>query len=139
MREALLRFSAALCAFLLGAGTAGVWNRWTGESSTRHSGMGTLCHTSAANSPSIVNGRAISLPQPVYPPAAKAALASGAVNVQIIVDEEGKVISARAVSGHPLLRQAAEEAALRARFTPTRVDGKPVKVNGTIAYNFALL
>jgi protein TonB len=59
--------------------------------------------------------------------------------VQIIVDEEGYVISARAVSGHPLLQQAAVFAARQARFTPTLLEGRPVKVSGVITYNFVLV
>lgn len=86
----------------------------------------------------VLNGKAISLPQPAYPPMAKAARASGTVNVQVLVDETGKVVSATAVSGHPLLRQAAVQAAYRARFTPTLLSGQPVKVQGIITYNFVL-
>ncbi len=84
----------------------------------------------------ILNGKAISLPKPLYPAIAKAARASGTVVVQVIVDEEGKVISARAVSGHPLLQQASVQAAYGARFSPTQLSGQPVKVTGTISYNF---
>ena len=86
----------------------------------------------------VLNGKAISLPQPAYPPMAKAARASGTVNVQVLVDETGKVVSATAVSGHPLLRQAAVQAAYGARFTPTLLSGQPVKVQGIITYNFVL-
>jgi TonB family protein len=62
----------------------------------------------------------------------------GAVNVQILIDESGKVISAQAVKGHALLTRAAEDAARRARFTPTRLGDQPVKVQGVITYNFLL-
>jgi TonB family protein len=86
----------------------------------------------------VLNGKAISKPDPVYPPVAKAARASGAVTVQVTVDEAGKVISAKAVSGHPLLRAAAEAAARQARFSPTLLSGKPVKVTGVLIYNFTL-
>jgi TonB family protein len=84
----------------------------------------------------VLNGKAVSKPEPAYPPTARAARASGAVVVQITVDESGRVVSASAVSGHPLLRQAAEQAARQARFTPTLLSGKPVRVTGTITYNF---
>lgn len=86
----------------------------------------------------VLNGKAISKPTPPYPPIAKAARAAGTVTVQIVVDEGGKVISASAVSGHPLLRQAAEAAARQARFTPTQLSGQAVKVSGVITYNFVL-
>lgn len=84
----------------------------------------------------VLNGKAISLPKPAYPAPAKAAHASGAVNVQVTIDESGNVISASAVSGPVLLRAAAVQAARGARFSPTKLSGVPVKVTGTIIYNF---
>lgn len=84
----------------------------------------------------VLNGKAVSLPKPPYPAAAKAVRASGAVTVQVLIDENGNVISATAVSGHPLLRAAAVEAAQRAKFSPTMLSGQPVKVSGVITYNF---
>src|SRR2546428_4736422 len=76
----------------------------------------------------VLVSKAISLPQPPYPSMARQIRAQGSVNVQILVDEQGKVISAQAVSGHPLLTSTAREAALRARFTPTFLNGQAVKV-----------
>ena len=84
----------------------------------------------------VLNGKAISKPQPAYPPIAKAAGASGTVSVQVLVDERGNVISANAVSGHALLRQSAVAAARQAKFSPTLLSGQPVKVTGVIIYNF---
>ncbi|HEX8288526.1 MAG TPA: TonB family protein [Pyrinomonadaceae bacterium] len=84
----------------------------------------------------VLNGKATSLPKPPYPAAARAVRASGAVSVQVLISESGSVISASAVSGHPLLRQAAEQAARQARFSPTQLSGQPVKVSGIITYNF---
>jgi protein TonB len=92
----------------------------------------------AAISGGVLNGKAISKPQPAYPAIAKAARASGTVTVAVTVDESGKVISARASGGHPLLQQAAVQAAYQARFSPTLLSGQPVKVNGVITYNFVL-
>jgi protein TonB len=86
----------------------------------------------------VLISKAVSLPQPPYPPIAKQIRAQGSVNVQILVDEQGRVISAQAVTGHPTLLAAAKEAALRARFTPTVLNGQPVKVQGVITYNFVL-
>ncbi len=86
----------------------------------------------------VLASKAISLPQPPYPPMAKQIGVQGSVNVQILVDELGKVISAQAVSGNPLLTLAAKEAAMRARFTPTLLNGQAVKVQGVITYNFVL-
>ena len=86
----------------------------------------------------VLTGKAISKPQPAYPPIAKAARASGAVVVQITVDESGRVVSASAVSGHPLLQQAAVNAVRNWRFSPTMLSGQPVKVTGTVTVNFTL-
>jgi TonB family protein len=86
----------------------------------------------------ILNGKALSLPKPPYPPIAKTAQVSGTVLVQVVVDERGCVIAAHAVSGHPLLQAAAVAAARQACFSPTRLSGEPVKVSGVIAYNFLL-
>ena len=61
---------------------------------------------------------------------------SGAVAVQVTVDETGAVISAHAVSGHPLLQASAVVAARQARFSPTLLMGEPVKITGVIVYNF---
>ena len=84
----------------------------------------------------VLNGKAISLPKPAYPPIARAAHASGTVVVQVLIDENGSVVSAHAVSGHPLLQAAAVGAAKQARFSPTKLSGQPVKVTGVIQYNF---
>jgi len=76
--------------------------------------------------------------QPVYPPVAKAAGAQGTVAVEIVINETGEVISAKAVEGHPLLHQASVEAARQWQFKPTEVDGNPVKVTGRVTFNFVL-
>ena len=84
----------------------------------------------------VLNGKALSLPKPAYPPIARAAHASGTVVVQVLIDENGSVVSAHAVSGHPLLQAAAVGAAKSARFSPTKLSGQPVKVTGVIQYHF---
>jgi len=84
----------------------------------------------------VLNGKALSLPSPEYPPVAKQAKASGAVAVKVLVDESGSVVTAQAVSGHQLLQAAAVAAARQARFSPTLLMGEPVKVSGVIVYNF---
>lgn len=86
----------------------------------------------------VLNGKAISLPKPAYPPVARAARQTGTVTVQVTIDENGSVISARAVGGPPLLQAAAVQAAYGARFSPTKLSGQPVKVTGVITYNFQL-
>lgn len=84
----------------------------------------------------VLNGKAISLPKPAYPPIARAAHASGTVVVQVLIDENGSVVSAHAVSGHPLLQAVAVGAARQAKFSPTKLSGQPVRVTGVIQYNF---
>lgn len=84
------------------------------------------------------NCQAASIPSPEYPGLAKAARVSGAVEVSVLVDETGRVIYSRAVSGHPLLTATAARAACQARFIPPTVSGASVKVAGIITYNFVL-
>lgn len=84
----------------------------------------------------VMNSRATSLPKPAYPQAAKQANASGPVMVQVSVDENGNVTSARAISGHPLLRASAENAARQSRFNPVKVGDKTVRATGVLVYNF---
>ena len=84
----------------------------------------------------VINGIAANLPKPAYPAPARAIHAGGEVKVQVLIDERGNVLSASAVSGHPLLRAAAQAAAHQAKFTPTKLSDQPVKVTGVIIYNF---
>ena len=86
----------------------------------------------------VVNGKAKTLPVPVYSAAAKAVNAVGNVDVQVLIDENGSVVSAKAVSGHLLLRDSAERAARGARFSPTTLSNQPVKVTGVIVYKFSM-
>ena len=84
----------------------------------------------------VLNGKALALPQPAYPPLARAAHVSGTVMVQVLIDEQGNVSAAHAVDGHPLLQSVCVAAARQARFSPTLLEGEPVKVTGVIKYNF---
>lgn len=86
----------------------------------------------------ILNSEATYLEKPKFPRAAQAVKASGIVFVKIVIDEKGGIESAQAVSGHPLLHPAAAEAAQKAKFKPTVIDGKPVKVSGFLIYSFVL-
>lgn len=86
----------------------------------------------------VINSKAINLVKPVYSSAARTMRIGGEVKVQVMIDEDGKVISANAVSGHPLLRDSAEAAAKSSKFTPTFLSKQKVKVTGIIIYNFAI-
>lgn len=84
----------------------------------------------------MLNDKALELPQPVYPEAAKQAHISGTVKVNVTIDEQGKVIAAEASEGPKELRAAAVEAARKARFEPVRLHGAGIKVSGVLVYKF---
>ncbi len=86
----------------------------------------------------VLNGKALALPMPSYPEVARRLRITGLVQVDVVVDENGKVISAKVLSGPGSLRDVALQAALRARFSPTKLSGQSVKVSGQINYNFTL-
>ncbi|HKP80997.1 MAG TPA: energy transducer TonB [Pyrinomonadaceae bacterium] len=83
----------------------------------------------------VINSRAVSLPRPSYPKLALQIGLQGTVTVQVLIDEDGRVLSAKG-TGHPLLVPEAEKAAKQARFSQTMISGVPVKVSGVITYNF---
>ncbi|HYU99006.1 MAG TPA: energy transducer TonB [Pyrinomonadaceae bacterium] len=112
-------------------------NPQTPQSPQTNSGQGTRDANAqqqrAPISGGVLNGKAIYLPQPELP---AGDAPTGTVMVQVLVDEQGSVVSARAVSGPPALHMAAVNAARLARFTTTMLMGEPVKVSGTLVYNF---
>lgn len=81
-------------------------------------------------------GKAFSLPKPSYPEEAKAQKISGAVSINVVIDEKGRVIWAKAVEGHPLLQDVAVKAACRARYSPIKISDRAVRASGIIIYNF---
>ena len=93
--------------------------------------------STGAISGGVLNGKATTLPIPPYPPIARAARATGNVTVAVTIDEDGNVVAAKAVSGHPLLQAASVAAARNAKFTPTKMSGQPVKVQGVLIYAFS--
>jgi protein TonB len=86
----------------------------------------------------VLNSQARSLPKPTYPRLAIIAKMQGKVAVQVLIDETGNVVSAKAMSGPPLLIVESQRAAMQARFSPTLINGQAVKVSGVITYNFVL-
>lgn len=86
----------------------------------------------------VLNGKAVSKPHPAYPAAAKAERVQGMVVVQILVGTDGRVETTHVVSGPALLRQAAAEAVSQWSFSPTLLNGQPVKVSGVVTVNFVL-
>jgi TonB family protein len=94
------------------------------------------------SSRSVLNSEAIKKAHPHYPSEARQARVQGSVQVEITVSESGKVIEAKAVSGHPLLRDAAEQAAMQWEFDPSKISGAtagaPVKIQGILTFNFTM-
>jgi TonB family protein len=86
----------------------------------------------------VKKGELIEAPRPIYPDEARAKRVEGEVTVKIVIGDEGNVISARPTSGPELLKGAAKDAAMKARFKPTLLNGKPVKVSGVMTYSFVL-
>ena len=99
-------------------------------------GASSASYAGTAINGGVLNGKTTSMPLPQYPEIARQAHASGMVTVQVTVDEEGNVIEAKAIAGHPLLQAAAVAAARQAKLAPTRLSGQPVKVTGNLMYNF---
>jgi TonB family protein len=87
---------------------------------------------------SVLQGKAIERSKPVYPPLAKQIHLQGDVSVEVMISPEGRVESARVVSGHPMLAERAREAAMSWRFQPTFLNGVPVRVTGVIVFVFKL-
>jgi protein TonB len=84
----------------------------------------------------ILQGTAINRVQPTYPYIARVSGVSGAVVVEVTIDEQGNVAMARVLSGHLLLRDVCLNAARGWKWRPTMLNGSPVKVIGTITFNF---
>jgi TonB family protein len=84
----------------------------------------------------VITGEAVTKVQPTYPSIAKQINAAGEVQVTILINENGRVIEAKAIKGHPVLRAAAEDAARKWVFRPTLLDGRPVKQPGTLTFVF---
>jgi TonB family protein len=85
---------------------------------------------------SLLCGKAINLPKPSYPEEAKAQKVSGIVRINVVINEEGRVIWAEAAEGHPLLREASLRAACQSLYSPTKISGRAVKAGLEISYNF---
>ena len=84
----------------------------------------------------VLNGKAKSLPKPPYPSEAREKRLGGSISIRVKIDEQGNVTEARTICGNPILAKGSEDSARGAKFEPTLIDGKPVKVSGIIVYNF---
>jgi TonB family protein len=86
----------------------------------------------------VLQGQAITRVQPIYPARARMYNASGEVRVQVDISETGRVANAKAINGHPLLRDAAVDAARKWVFKPTTVDGVPVTTQIVLNFDFTV-
>ena len=84
----------------------------------------------------VLNGKATELPLPVLTYEESRRGEAGTANVRVTIDEQGNVVSATACGGHPVLRDAAVAAALKAKFEPTTLVGQPARVSGIVIYDF---
>jgi TonB family protein len=75
---------------------------------------------------------------PVYPPMARNMRVGGVVRVDLVVDEQGSVLSANAVQGPEMLKRAAMEAVKQWKFRPVMIGGQATKASGFINFNFSL-
>jgi TonB family protein len=162
MQSTLIRLAVGLLAFGLGVSATMLWIAYRTPGARKH--KATSCWARAASplppAPSVgelppppppatfmhfgrlggnsLDGMAIRKPAPVYPASARAARASGKVLVHVSVNEDGKVMSADAISGDRSLWEAAEEAASQAEFNRARVEEEPYVMTGTLTYNFVM-
>jgi len=90
----------------------------------------------AAGKSGVLNGKALKLPRPEYPQVAREQRVKGAVTAEISIDEQGDVVGAGIVAGHPVFHESVREAACSAKFAPTSLAGKLVKVTGKVTYTF---
>jgi TonB family protein len=112
------------------------------EAKERGETIVSICIVDCGGAPTpqgVESGRALELPKPEYPMIARAARATGTVEVKVLIGFDGNVIAAASISGHPLLQAAAVSAARDARFTPVKLNGQAVKVVGVIQYHFVAL
>jgi TonB family protein len=138
-----LVFTALICSIAFGNAMERRAQDRNPESEERHKRI-EACTTPDRPKPPVENerkgpelcGKAISLPKPLYPEEAKAQGISGVVTINMVTDENGDVIWAKAVQGHPLLQAAALRAACQARYSPETVSKRPIKVSRVITYNF---
>src|SRR5262249_320023 len=84
----------------------------------------------------LFQSQATKLVTPIYSQVALRSNIQGRVTVQVMLDENGDVTSAKAIEGHQFLRQSAEDAARRSKFKPAIFNGQPIKAKGFIVYNF---
>jgi TonB family protein len=83
-----------------------------------------------------LNRFAARLSMPVYPAFERQRNTEGLVTVEVTLDEEGKIMSAKAISGPKGLRQSAEDAVRKSKFKPVMVGDKAIKATGFINFNF---
>jgi TonB family protein len=99
---------------------------------------GSLTDNVSRVSGKVLQGKAVRRAQPEYPAAAVRERVSGSVIIEVLVDESGNVIDVKVKCGPGLLTGAALTAARKWKFTTTTLNGVPMRVIGTIKFNFKL-
>jgi TonB family protein len=84
----------------------------------------------------VSQGLLIKRVQPKYPPSALAAHVQGAVQIEATINQEGKVVDVKVLSGDSVLARAAVEAVRQWRYKPYYLDGQPVEIQTQITVNF---
>jgi protein TonB len=84
----------------------------------------------------VAEGNLINKVEPPYPQMAKIAHVQGDVVLQALISKQGTIENLRAVSGHPILIQAAMDAVKQWRYKPYLLNGDPVEVETTITVRF---
>lgn len=98
-------------------------------------------HVSAPQKEKVViagwmNSRALNFLDPKYPSAIKKPRSAVRVEVRIMTDVEGNVISADVSRGPVDFHNAALDAARTLKFPPTKLSGVPTKVSGWVSFEF---
>jgi protein TonB len=86
----------------------------------------------------MMEGNLIHRVQPTYPALARQARIQGPVVLRAVISREGIIENLQAVSGAPMLEQAAIEAVKQWRYKPYLLDGEPIEVETQVTVNFSL-
>jgi len=86
----------------------------------------------------VAEGNLIRRVEPTYPQMARAAHIQGTVVLQATISKTGTIENLHAVSGHPILQQAALEAVRQWKYKPYLLSGEPVEVETTINVEFRM-
>jgi tetratricopeptide (TPR) repeat protein len=90
-------------------------------------------------SPAMFECRIVNNPRPEFPGILAGRNGHYIVITAVEVDEAGSVVAASLVSGEPAFKKPAETAALKAKFRPALIDGRPAKFKGVLVHNYDIM